>query len=155
MSNREALRKLSRKYPAPPDVEKILDDLRDDEDMSVAVVCAALLDASLERLIESRFVHKKSNLAGQIFRNRGPLSDFQSKILVASAFDIITPIMAGEMDSLRVIRNAFAHAKIPISFENEIVDREMKALEMRLAFKSAEMPESIKWNSPIRGGSFS
>ncbi len=135
MSNRESLRKLSRKFPAPPEVEKILDSLRDENDLHVAILASSIVEASLERLLASKLKSRSSNLIGQIFNNRGPLSDFHSKILIAHAFHIITPAMAEELHSIKAVRNAFAHAKIPISFDHENIAAEVQNLRIGKALK--------------------
>ena len=138
MSNREALRKLSRKFPAPPEVEKIIDSLHGGTDMSIAITATAIIEATLERLLTKKFKVKNKRLVGQIFRNRGPLSDFSSKILVANAFGVITSAQAGDLLSLKAIRNTFAHAKVPISFDHEIIGREVASLKMLIAIQAVE-----------------
>lgn len=95
---------------------------------------AALTETSLEQLIESRFLHTEPDLIGRIFLNRGPLSDFDSKILIAHAFGIITGPLADQLHSIKAIRNAFAHTDRPLSFENEIVTREVDTFPMAEAF---------------------
>ncbi|MGA9215747.1 MAG: hypothetical protein WBZ54_10900 [Methylocella sp.] len=138
MSNREALRKLSRKFPAPPEIERIMHDLRSEKDISVAIVASAIAEASLEKLITEKFKTKRSELIGQIFKSGGPLVDFHSKILIANAFQIITSNMAEELHSIKTIRNTFAHAKVPISFDHELITREINSLKMLTAIKSIE-----------------
>jgi DNA-binding MltR family transcriptional regulator len=135
MSNRDALRKLGRKFPTPPEIEKIMNSLRKAEDISVAITATAILEAALEETLQKQFVIKKPALAGAIFQNRGPMSDFHSKILIATAFGIITPNMAEEMHSIKAIRNVFAHAKVPLTFEHEIVGREVSTLKMLTAIQ--------------------
>lgn len=138
MSNRNALRKLSRKFPAPPEVEKIMDSLREGTDLSIAITATAILEATLERLLIKKFKIKNKRLTGQIFLNRGPLSEFNSKILIANAFGIITSNMAEEMHSLKAIRNTFAHAKVPISFNHELIGREVASLKMLKASRAVD-----------------
>jgi hypothetical protein len=130
MSSRDALRRLSRKMPMPPEVKKIMDDLRGEKDMSVAIVASAIVDASLERLLIAKFKSKNKDLLGRLFHNVGPLSSLSGKILVAQAFGVITSPLAEEMHTIRSIRNAFAHAKIPISFGNDVVAREVVRLKL-------------------------
>jgi DNA-binding MltR family transcriptional regulator len=138
MSNREALRKLSRKFPAPPEIDKIMDDLGGEKDISVAIVAAAIAEAALEQLIAGKFKTKNASLRGQIFLNQGPLSDFHSKILIAAAFGIITVNMGEELHSIKAIRNTFAHAKVAISFDHELVGREINSLKMLTAIRNVE-----------------
>lgn len=138
MSNRAALRKLSRKFPAPPEVEKIIDSLREGTDLSIAITATAILEASLERLLIKKFKIKNKRLTGQIFLNRGPLSEFHSKILIANAFGVITSSIAEQMHSLTAIRNTFAHAKVPISFNHELIGGEVASLKMLIAMRAVE-----------------
>jgi DNA-binding MltR family transcriptional regulator len=145
MANRDALRKLSRKFPAPPEIETIMDGLRDQNDISTAIVASAIAEASLERLITERFKSKSKSLIGQIFLNRGPLSDFHGKILLAEAFGLITRNMAEELHSIKAIRNAFAHAKIPIDFDNEIIAREIASLRMMPAMRAVDSDKREKF----------
>jgi uncharacterized membrane protein len=138
VSNREALRKLGRKFPAPPEIERIMNDLLGEKDISVAIVASAIVEASLEKLITQKFKTKRSALIGQIFKNGGPLADFHSKILIANAFQIITSNLAEELHSIRTIRNTFAHAKVPISFDHELIAREISSLKMLTAIRKVE-----------------
>jgi hypothetical protein len=66
------------------------------------------------------------------------LVDFHSKILIAEAFQIITSNMAEELHSIKTIRNTFAHAKVPISFDHELIAREINAIKMLRAIKNVE-----------------
>jgi hypothetical protein len=138
VSNHEALRKLSRKFPAPPEIERIMNDLRGEKDISVAIVASAIVESSLEQLIIQKLKTKKSALIGQIFKSGGPMADFHSKILIANAFQIITSNMAEELHSIKTIRNTFAHAKMPISFDHELIAREINSLKMLTAIRSIE-----------------
>ena len=76
MSNREALRKLSSKVPPKPEIERIINGLRDEPDLAAAITGAAIAEAALERLLISKFKSRNGNLIGQLFKNRGPLMDF-------------------------------------------------------------------------------
>lgn len=149
MSNRDALRRLSRKMPAPPEIEKMMDALRDEGDMTVAIMAGSFLEIELERLILSRFKRKDSNLNGQIFQNRGPLSDMHSKILLADAMGFITSPMADELHSLKVVRNAFAHSRTPLKFDNDLVTKEIESLKMIVAMKATASKEfpPMKWDN--------
>src|SRR5690242_1192735 len=104
-SNRDALRRLTRRFPASPEVESTLLALTHDAPTPAAIIGAALADAALEQLMMSRFMSKDSHLIGRIFNNRGPLSDFDSKILIAQAFGYITSRIAHELQCVKAIRN--------------------------------------------------
>ena len=110
--------------------------------MAAAITGAALADAALEQLLKSKFTSKDQNLIGRIFLNRGPLSDFDSKILVAQAFGIITSRIAGELHCIKAIRNAFAHSRQPLAFDHELIDREMRAMNIPNTIASGKFEEA-------------
>lgn len=125
MSNRDALRKLTKKFPPPQEVKSIMDALRDESDLSAAIIASALLESALEKFLIGRMREKEPRLLGQLFENRGPLSDFNGKILCAVAFGVLS-VPAGEhFQAIRHIRNAFAHSRVPISFETPQVRKEI------------------------------
>lgn len=50
------------------------------------------------------------------------------KIVIAVAFGVISPQMGEHFQSIRHIRNAFAHARLPISFDTPQVAKEISEL---------------------------
>jgi hypothetical protein len=137
LPNRDALRRLSRTFPAGPEIEKIMDDLRDKDDLHIAIIAVSILEATLQQLVTSRLLKNDKEFLNRLFQNRGPMSDFNSKILVAEAFGIVTGPLASELHVMRDIRNAFAHSKVPLSFEHEVVKREVDGLKMLEAMRGA------------------
>lgn len=116
--------------------------------MAVAVLGASLVEGHLEQLLLQRFKTRDAALVEQVFQNRGPLSDFHSKILIARAFGIITYRMAEELHSIKAIRNTFAHAKVSISFDHEPLHKEILTLKTLAAAQEAAggslLPKSNK-----------
>jgi DNA-binding MltR family transcriptional regulator len=137
MSNRDALRRLSQKIPATPEIERIMDGLGDKDDIHIAITAVSILEATLERLIITRLTKSNKELLGKLFQNRGPISDFNSKILIAEALGILTGPLAEELHSMRAIRNVFAHAKTHISFKDEPVAREVASLKILSQVRTA------------------
>jgi DNA-binding MltR family transcriptional regulator len=133
------LRTLSRKFPPPPEVEKILATLHQQNDRSIAIVSAALLEAALEKLIIKKLPYSNPRLEGRLFKNRGPLSDFDSKVLIAVAFGIITDGLAIRFDSIRVIRNVFSHSTVDVSFETKEIADELKSHLVPYVLKAIEV----------------
>ncbi|HEV7909510.1 MAG TPA: hypothetical protein VGP28_00080 [Methylocella sp.] len=135
MSKRDALRALSRKFPAPQEVKSILEGLRDEPDRVVAIVGSAIAESFLERAIVSRLRYQGPELIGQLFNNRGPMADFHSKILIAQAFGVVMPPQASEFHRIKVIRNVFAHASLHITFETDEIAKEVDDFIMHKAMK--------------------
>ncbi|MBO0347509.1 hypothetical protein J0X15_19925 [Roseibium sp. CAU 1637] len=74
-----------------------------------ALVMSSRLETSLTQLIELYMQKKNRDLRDKIFRGYGPLSTFSSKIDVAFAFGLINSEDRLILDTVRSIRNAFAH----------------------------------------------
>lgn len=124
MATKDPLKKLMRRFPAPAELESLLDNLADGDDRTIAITGASILEAILERFLKRKLVVCDDTLAGQLFYNRGPLSDFHGKIVIAQAAGYITPALASELLLVKSVRNAFAHSVIGISFETpEIVQK--------------------------------
>lgn len=140
MSKRNDLAALSKKLPTSAEIEAILDELRESSDIAAAVTGAAIVEARLEAVIRSRFRSARADLPARIFENRGPLSDFNSKILVAEAFGYITGPMAQELQSVRAVRNAFAHAKHSLTFAHDVVERKVRTSPMLSAMEEQLPP---------------
>ena len=118
-----------------------MDALRDESDRSAAIVAASLLESTLEKILIASMSEKDAKLIGQLFENRGPLSDFNGKILVAVAFGVISPKMGEHFQSIRHIRNAFAHARTPITFETPQVAKEIESFGMLQAMREVMLEQ--------------
>ena len=94
------------------------------------------------QLIITRLKRREKDLLNRLFQNKGPLSDFNSKILIGEAFGILTGPLADELHVMRSVRNAFAHAKTHISFSDQPVALEVSRL--RLGSIRAKTPMSEK-----------
>lgn len=122
-SRRDSLRELARRFPGGDERDELLDNLSYQHDRSAAIIGAALLDRSLEHFIGRKMPEQNPLLLTRLFTNRGPLSDFDSKILVAAAFRLLSPTVANVFNSIKVVRNAFGHAAVDLSLgAKEIVD---------------------------------
>ena len=151
MSNRAALRKLTRAAPDPQQVRDILEALNAGTDQSVAIVGAALLESTLEGMILHRLKASDPKLVDQLFENRGPLSDFSSKILIAVAFGIISPANGGYLHTVRHIRNAFAHSRVILTFSTPEIQSEVQSLlkvleDMKGVYDAMVRAAPADWN---------
>ena len=142
MATKDPLKKLMRRFPAPAELEEQLASLSEGDDRTIAIVGASILEALLERFIQRRLVVCDATLAGQLFYNRGPLSDFHGKIIVAQACGFISTPMAKELSLIKSVRNAFAHAAVGISFETPEVSQKVEQSIMLAAMNNAQEPPS-------------
>jgi hypothetical protein len=120
-SRRDPLRELTRKVLGLHEVHLTLESQKNDR--SIAIVGAATIETALERTMIKRLPHMTPALEGRLFKNRGPLVDFDSKILVATAIGLIPEFAANLFNSIRVVRNVFGHSMVDVSFgTKEIAD---------------------------------
>ncbi|WP_375764543.1 hypothetical protein ACE10X_21270 [Bradyrhizobium sp. Pha-3] len=152
MPKRDALRELSRRLPAPREVEKIFDGLQNKDDLHTGIVAVSIVEATLEKLIVTRLKRTDKEFLNRLFQNMGPLSDFNSKILTGEAFGILTRPLADELHVMRAIRNAFAHAKMLISFSDEPISQEVSRLKLTRSIQGTNgtFPNGTPLNLPAK-----
>jgi hypothetical protein len=94
----------------------------DADDRSFCLLLASMLENELERNIDSRLGDAADTYRDELYGGDGPLGTFSRKEIIAAACGILGPISKSNFKLVRSLRNAFAHAKIPITFETpEIV----------------------------------
>ncbi len=85
----------------------------------VAIISAAYLDECLKKLLNSQIEKAGRKVAQRIFDFNGPLGTFSSRIHLAFGFGLISKDTYQRLNSIRSIRNDFAHTPFDISFNNE------------------------------------
>ena len=89
---------------------------------AVALIASSVLDTVLESAIKFHFIELGKRRFNAIFRNpTAPLSTFSAKITIGHALGIYGDELRSQMDRIRAIRNAFAHAMLSISFDDPVV----------------------------------
>jgi hypothetical protein len=117
--------------------EHILDFFKEvgavDNHRSAALLLATHLENALQFALISRLKinHKRFN---DIFGYDAPMGNFDRKVRVAHAIGMITDETRLTLDVIRRIRNAFAHALIPISFNTPQVTNACSLLKIPLPF---------------------
>ena len=125
-STRRSIQDLSR---APPEELRPLFELITDPlhpDAAVALLSAAILEHGLAEAI-TRELHGNVDHRA-LFGDRGPLGDFYGKIVMADAMGLVLPATAKDLHRVRHVRNAFAHAAAPITFDTPEVVSEVAGL---------------------------
>jgi hypothetical protein len=118
-----ALRKLRLRGTSQQYLEEFYRQINAEEnDRGAAILAAITVDIMLTNTIIRR-LPKGAPMYTQVFENQGPLGTFDGKIVIAQAFGIIGPNTRKNLDTIKHIRNTFAHAGIPITFSTpEIAD---------------------------------
>ncbi|MFS0756125.1 MltR family transcriptional regulator [Noviherbaspirillum sp. 1P10PC] len=97
--------------------------LTKESDRGCALFAAAYLDKALSDLLYLSLVADK-RIEKDLFEGTAPLSSFSARIKLAFYLGKISKECRADLDTIRGIRNDFAHHAEPISFEDQsIADR--------------------------------
>jgi DNA-binding MltR family transcriptional regulator len=89
----------------------------EDNARTVALTSVAILEGVLEAAILRCFRPLEDDERASLIHGDAPLATLSAKIKLAYALKICGPGARDDLDCIREIRNAFAHAQIPINFE--------------------------------------
>ena len=92
-------------------------------DRGCALVGASLTENALREIIRIHAFQAPNTDLDDIFGFEAPLGTFSAKIKIAYAFGMIDKKIRDDCDRIRVLRNAFAHSRVPINFKTSAVTR--------------------------------
>lgn len=141
MVKKNKLREFIKNNPAEAQLTKILDSLSGYSDHATALMGSALIESALEQILIHQFkkiglekylpYHEEPHkldpkivekIIISLFSDRGPLSDLYSKALIGISLGCFPYGIYLEINAIRSIRNAFAHARSEISFDTPEID---------------------------------
>ncbi|HVC58816.1 MAG TPA: hypothetical protein VND19_00430 [Acetobacteraceae bacterium] len=128
----------------------------------IAIIGSTYIELGLEQAILVHFTDAVPLEAKmRIFRgeNDAPavLSDFYSKIELAYMLGIITEDAKDDLNTVRAIRNAFAHSTLPVDFSTPEVADLLKHMHMQIesgATAIFDMPFFVKRKMIYYAGSY-
>jgi DNA-binding MltR family transcriptional regulator len=95
---------------------RVIDELERESDRGVALIAAAYLDTALRIMLESSLAGGQT-IADKLFNSpNAPLGTFSSRIAMAYGLGHIGPKYFSALESIREIRNAFAHFHRTLTF---------------------------------------
>jgi DNA-binding MltR family transcriptional regulator len=124
------IKKLAKQIPDAKKIGRILSRLEMEDsilaDYAIAMIGAELLNGALEAALHGRFrkLDEKTEVPELFsYEQNGPLADLGSRIKVAYAMNLFGPETRDDLNSIRRIRNLFAHHPEQHSFwEPEIAE---------------------------------
>jgi DNA-binding MltR family transcriptional regulator len=99
--------------------EPMMAELAGESDRGVALIGAAYLDTALGSLLRRCFAGDREIVAKLLDSPEAPLGTFASRINMAYCLGHIGPHHYGALNAIRDIRNAFAHFRRPLTFEDD------------------------------------
>lgn len=110
-------------------IDDFFEEVKSGSDRSVSIVLAALVEDNLTDFIRSRLV-KDDELQSRFFGPGGVLGDFATKIHTAYLLGFISKAAWKELDTIRRIRNDFAHKLKTSKFTSQSVQARCAQLSL-------------------------
>jgi DNA-binding MltR family transcriptional regulator len=96
----------------------VIEELDNESDRGVALMGAAYIDTALKTLLEASLAGGET-VANKLFNSpNAPLGTFSSRIAMAYGLGHIGPHYFNALEAIREIRNAFAHFRRSLTFED-------------------------------------
>ncbi|PCJ61628.1 MAG: hypothetical protein COA65_01380 [Rhodospirillaceae bacterium] len=156
--NQISLNQLARKRIKQEDFSPWLLELKAMQDRPAAIVAATLVEDALYDVLIDQMAKLSKQEHNELFLGDSPLSKFSAKIRLCRALKLIDKECATDINTVKNIRNVFAHARISLDFGTPEIASQIKEISMikRLASKemklllpkSAEMCKKIQMNTP-------
>jgi len=100
----------------------------EESDRGAAILAGSFVEHTLGQYVKFRIRDKK--LADTLFGAMGPLSSFDQRIAIAYAFDLISQVQYKDFETIRKIRNHFAHHPLDTTFNTNDIKQLCAALSM-------------------------
>jgi len=120
---------MTRKRLQDVDPDSFAERLNSESDRACGVLGAALLDAKLEAIFRKRLRAFQNELLG----NMKPIGAFGARIQMARALDWISDDVCADLDTIRAIRNDFAH-----SFDHDLAFTDQSVSDRCSNLKTAQ-----------------
>jgi hypothetical protein len=134
-----SLRDLSNLQHLNDHIQEMLHELEHQSDRGVALVAAAMVQVQLKLIMRCRIVDFKDSENILFDKEGAPLSTFSDCIKVARAFGVIGPVIYLHLETIRKIRNQFAHSPRSIDFTNDLIAAEIRNL----------LPDQPEWKPEL------
>jgi hypothetical protein len=115
------LKKYSNARPDISDAFYHVQYLPTAEDRVAAIIETILLETTLEDILRTKLIPLSQTDYNGIFGPERPLSTFSARIRFGYALGLYGKSTRKDLDTVRHIRNAFAHSRKRLSFDTEVI----------------------------------
>jgi DNA-binding MltR family transcriptional regulator len=128
------LRDLSYATISTDELATVLKEAETGPDRYAAIIIATVLEGALDQLIFQKLkVFDRKIIAG-LYEESGPMSNFSSKIKLGFVLKLFDEITRDNLDCIRRIRNAYAHAQVHLLFTTPQIVKECEKLKIPLTY---------------------
>jgi hypothetical protein len=138
---RESLHSLTRELPNQDEFKDIESDLTESSDRSAAIIASSMVELCLEKSI-TEALPRGNKVLNELIGRDGALNSFYSKNYLGYALSLYGDEILKELEAIRRIRNAFAHAARPIKFSMPMIGNECAKLRPRKSDRK-EWPNTL------------
>jgi DNA-binding MltR family transcriptional regulator len=126
---KRTLRTLREDEPSKEEWEVIGKEITSTSDRSAAILLAANVENAVAKLIAENLTRNSSQVLESLYARDGALSSFFSVINLGYAMGLYDDKIRDDLDTIRRIRNSFAHARRPINFATIEISDECKKIK--------------------------
>jgi hypothetical protein len=124
------LRDITRTQPSPEDREKVWAEIDHQENhRASAILSASILQEGLRFALIQCCARLSAKEYDKLFEQRGPLSTFDFQTQMGHALGLYGSMILRDLGVIRRVRNVFAHAMIPLSFDTPQIVAEIDLLK--------------------------
>jgi hypothetical protein len=113
---KKSLRTIIKEPCSQEELDAVFSELASSSDRGAAILVCVHLQDSLSDLIFLQMKNQTKPVREAMFGRDGPLFTFSSSIHLAFALGLIKEEIWKTLDSIRTVRNAYAHALKPLKF---------------------------------------
>ena len=137
-SDNLSLNDLVRLTPDESEIEAVWEEIERQNHRAAGVLAGAMVEEVLQFALMCHMVFQSKTDLEKLFEYPEPLSSFDAKIRMGYALGLYGRIIRNDLDVIRRVRNAFAHAKKPITFTTPKIAKEVAKLRY-----TKEMPNQL------------
>lgn len=130
VSREPKVRDLSRQTPSADQLTATEDAFRQGTSLACAILGSALLEHELEHDLRRLFKNNDDETWRRLTTEDGPLGTFSAKIVAGRAFGLYDETVFKNLNLVRGIRNAFAHSKRMLTFEEPAIRQQLRRISL-------------------------
>lgn len=127
---KQTLRDFTRQIPSSEDQKRFKEAMNAESDLVCAILQAIEIDYIIEQSIIGRLPRGDDDTVELLCKDNGPLATFFAKITLAYALNVYDEDTMHNVNIVRRIRNAFAHARKDISFASPLIRKELATIKL-------------------------
>ena len=140
---RQTLRDYTRDLPSEKDRVRFREAMNSPSDLDSAIIQAIEVEYVLESFIISRLYRQDKATIDILCQDNGALGTFFAKIGIGYAMGLFNTETMEYLNTIRRIRNAFAHSRKEISFSTPLIRLELATIKLP-ANNTSKMFKSIE-----------